>query len=94
MTTPSLDHELQKLSRALARSRAAIADGVFVNLSGLDVEVARLAQRARGAPSDARADLLTALSVLLRELDGLAVDLQRQHDSALAQHAADVYSRD
>jgi hypothetical protein len=94
MTTPSLDDELQELRRAVTRSREAVAEGAFVNLSGLDAAVARLTEAVRTAPAVSRASLLATLDALLRELDGLAVDLQRQHDAALAQHATGVYGRD
>ncbi len=94
MTMPSLDDELRELQRAIARSRAAVAEGAFLNLSGLDTEVARLTEAVRAAPSASRADLLAALNALLLELDRLAIDLHRQHDAALAQQAAGAYARD
>lgn len=94
MTMPSLDDELRELQRAVARSRAAVAEGAFLNLSSLDTEVERLTAAVRTAPSASRADLLAALNALLLELDGLAVDLHRQHDAAVAQQAAGAYARD
>lgn len=93
MTMP-LEAQFQELSQAVARSRAAIAQGAFVNLDGLDAEVARLTAAARAAPAQTRAALIAALSGLIEELDRLAVDLQRQHDAAFAQQAASAYARD
>lgn len=94
MTMLPLEEQFRELSRALARSRAAIAAGDCVNLGGLDTEIARVTELARSAPATQRTALLAALNALLGELDGLAVDLQRQHDAALAQHAASAYARD
>ncbi|MGH7033605.1 MAG: hypothetical protein ACREFL_07740 [Stellaceae bacterium] len=94
MTMPPLEEQFRELNRAVARSRATVAAGDCVNLSGLDAEIARATELARNAPAPQRSALLAALSALLGELDGLAVDLQRQHDAALAQQAASAYARD
>ena len=94
MTMPPLEERFRELSRAVARSRAAVAAGDCVNLAGLDAEVASVTELARNAPTPQRTDLLGALRALLGELDGLAVDLQRQHDAALARQAATAYARD
>lgn len=94
MTMLPLEEQFRELSRAVTRSRAAIAAGDCVNLEGLDAEIARVTELARNAPAPQRAALLAALQALLGELDGLAVDLQRQHDAALAQQAASAYARD
>jgi hypothetical protein len=94
MTMLPLEEQFRELSRAVARSRAAVAAGDCVNLEGLDAEIARVTELARNAPVPQRTALLTALSTLLDALDGLAVDLQRQHDAALAQQAASAYARD
>ena len=94
MTMLPLEEQFRELSRAVARSRAAVAAGDCVHLDGLDAEIARVTELARGAPAPQRADLLAALRALLDALDGLAVDLQRQLDAALAQQAASAYARD
>jgi hypothetical protein len=91
MTLPSATEELNELRRAVGRSRVAIADGAMVELAGLDAEVARVTDIARHAPSIERSHILSALDALLREIDGLAVDLRRQHDSGLARQAAGAY---
>jgi len=93
MTVP-LEKQFRELSLAVARSRAAIAEGAFVNLSGLDAEVARLTAAARTAPARSRDAVLAALNALIVELDALAIDLQRQHDAARAQKATSAYARD
>jgi hypothetical protein len=94
MSMPPLEEQFRELSRAVTRSRAAIAAGNCVNLEGLDGEVARVTELARNVPAPRRTALLAALRTLLGEVDGLAVDLQRQHDAALAQQAASAYARD
>jgi hypothetical protein len=91
MTTPSATDELNDLRRAVGRSRAAIADGAIVELAGLEVEVARVTDIARNAPSVERSYVLAAMDALLREIDGLAVDLRRQHDAGAARQAAGAY---
>ena len=91
MTLSSAAEQLGELGRAVARSRTAIADGALVELEGLDTEVARLADVARGAPSSERTHILAALDMLLFELDGLAVDLRRQRGGGLAQQATAAY---
>lgn len=91
MTLPSVADQLNDLCRAIGRSRVAIADGAIVELDGLEAEVARTTDIARNAPSAERSDVLAAMDALLREIDGLAVDLRRQHDAGLAQQAAGAY---
>ena len=88
---PSATDELNELCRAVSRSRAAVADGASVELAGLDAEVARVIDIAKNAPSIERSEVLAAIHRLLLEIDGLAVDMRRQHDSASARQAAGAY---
>jgi hypothetical protein len=91
VTLPSATDELNDLCRAVSQSRAAVADGASVELAGLDAEVARVIDIAKNAPSIERSQVLAAIHTLLREIDGLAVDVRRQHDSASARQAAGAY---
>ena len=92
MNPPSRAEQLSELRRAIARSRTAIAEGMIVDLTGLDAEVARVTGIARSVPSAERARVLAAMEGLLEELDGLTVDLRRQRDASLARQAADAYA--
>jgi hypothetical protein len=91
MTSPSTTEQLDDLRRAVEHSRAAIADGSFVELAGLDVQVEQVVAAARTTVLAERPQVLSALATLLRELDGLTVDLCRQRDAGLALQAADAY---
>lgn len=91
MTLSSAAEQLTELCRAITLSRAAIAGGAVVELEGLDAEVTRLADIARGAPSGERAHVLVAMQTLVHELDGLAADLRRQRDASLTQQATAAY---
>ena len=91
MTVQPAAAQLETLRSAIGRSRAAIAEGASVDLAGLDTEVARVTVVAHNAPSAERANVLAAMEGLLRELDGLAADLRRQHDAGLARQAAGAY---
>ncbi len=91
MTAPSAIEQLDQLRRAVGRSRAAIADGAIIDLSGLDAEVARVTDLARNTPSAERAHVLAALDALLQEIDSLAATLARHHDAGRARQAAGAY---
>lgn len=91
MNTPSPGAALRELRDAISRSRGAIAEGAFIDLSGLDAEVARILEAASHAPDEDRPGLLVDIEALLRELDSLAVLLRRQHDAARAHYAAEAY---
>jgi hypothetical protein len=91
MTSPSTTEQLDDLRRAVEHSRAAIADGSFVELAGLDAQVAQVVDAARTTARAERPEVLTALAALLHELDGLMVDLCRQRDAGVALQAAHAY---
>lgn len=91
MTPLSTTEQLDDLRRTVEDSRAAIAGGAFVELAGFDAQVAHVAAAAGTTPLVERPQVLTALTALLGELDGLAADLRRQRDAALALQAADAY---
>ena len=91
MTPLSTAEQLDDLRRTIGDSRTLITEGTIVELTGLDAEVARIADAARTTLLADRPQVLTALEALLRELDGLAADLCRQRDAALAQQAAGAY---
>ena len=91
MTSLATTEQLDALRRAVENSRAAIAAGAFVELAGLDAEVAHVVDAARTTLLAERPQVLAALAALLGELDGLTVDLCRQRDAALALQAADAY---
>ncbi len=91
MTSLSTTDKLDDLRRAVEKSRAAIAAGAFVELAGLDTEVAHIVDAAKTTTLAERPQVLAALAALLRELDDLTVDLCRQRDAALALQAADAY---
>jgi hypothetical protein len=88
---PSTVDQLIELRRAIVRSRTAIAEGAIIELAGLDNEVARITSIARQTPPSERTEVLTAMSELVQEIDGLAKDLRRQRDAALALQAAHAY---
>jgi len=89
--TLSATDQLIELRRAIVHSRTAIAEGALVDLAGLDAEVAQVTSLTRHTPPAERARVLTAMSELVQEIDGLAKDLRRQRDAALALQAAQAY---
>jgi len=89
--TLSATDQLVELQRAIVRSRTAIAEGAFVDLAGLDAEVAHVTSMTKHTPPAERAQVLAAMSELVQEIDGLAKDLRRQRDAALALQAAQAY---
>ena len=89
--TSSTVESLLDLCRAVESSVIAIGQETFVNLSGLEEAIGQIAEAAKAAPANERASVLEAMEELYRELDALTAALQRQRDSALAPHAADVY---
>ena len=91
MTASSTVESLLELCRAVESSVIAIGQETFVNLTGLEEAVAQIAEAARNAPPGERESVLQAMEELYRELDTLTAALHRQHDSALAPHATDVY---
>lgn len=91
MTMPTVEDQLEELCRAVARSRAALAAGAEIDLTGLDVEVARLAEAANEISPTDREALRRSIDTLHTGLDGLEADLKRQHDAALARQAASAY---
>jgi hypothetical protein len=91
MTEFTAAEQLNDLRHAIGRSRRAVAAGAVIELDGLTDEVARIAEVARNASAAERTDVLAAMDGVLREIDGLAIDLQRQHDAGLARLASDAY---
>jgi hypothetical protein len=91
MTLPATTELLDDLRGAVEHSRAAIAEGSFVELTGLDAQVARVVDAAQTTALAERPQVLTALAGLLRELDGLTLDLCRQRDAGVALQAAEAY---
>lgn len=91
MTSSSVEEQFDDLRRAVGRARAAIADGAPVELSGLEIEVTRVTEAARNVPLTERPSVLAAMAAMRYELDELEIDVRRQHDAALAQHAVGAY---
>ena len=91
MTSAPLQRQIEDLRGILAQSRGKLAEGVLVELAGLDVVVRQITDSAKLAPVGEQAGILTALRALGLELDGLAADLRRQHDAAASMRAAGAY---
>jgi hypothetical protein len=91
MTAPALFDQLADLRCAIARTRAALAGGAMIELSGLDAKVVLLIDAAKNAAPNLREDVLVTVEALRNDLDGLEADLRRQHDAAVARQALDAY---
>jgi hypothetical protein len=83
--------QLSDLRCAVARSRAAIAEGANIEMNGLEAEIMPLLAAAKHTGPSLREDLLITLEALRHDLDGLESDLRRQHDAALAPQATSAY---
>jgi hypothetical protein len=91
MTSSSTAQELLDLCRGVERAHLAIADSNLIDLTGLEEAISRIAEAAKSVPLSERASVLEAMQALRKELDTLTAAIQRQHDAALAQHAAGIY---
>lgn len=91
MTSIPLEQQIEALCGILAQSRSTLAEGLPVDLAGLDTVVRQLTDSAKAAPPGRAAGILAALRKLGLELDGLAADLRRQHDAATVIRATGAY---
>lgn len=91
MTSARLEQQIEDLRGILAQSRGKLAEGMLIDLKGLDVVVRQMTDSAKAAPAGEQAGILSALRALGQELDGLAVDLRRQHDAAALMRVAGAY---
>jgi hypothetical protein len=91
MTSVSLEQQIAALRGILAQSRGRLAEGMAVDLTGLDIVIRQLTDSAKAVGVDEQADVLAALRGLGQELDGLALDLRRQHDAAAMLRATGAY---
>lgn len=91
MTAVPLEQQIEELRGILAQSRGRLAEGMRIDLAGLDVVVRQLTEGAKAAPASEQPAILTALRGLGQELDGLAAALRRQHDAAALVQAAGAY---
>ena len=94
MTSSSVEQQFENLRRAVERTRAALAEGAPIELSGLEIEVTRVTEAAKNTPLAERPSVLAAMAAMRYELDELEIDVRRQHDAALAQQAAGAYGVD
>ena len=79
MTDVSPEQLLRDIIAAVAGARAALAEGAVVDVAGLDAAVAEACRAAQEAVGAQRQAALTAMTTLVAELDGLAVELARQN---------------
>jgi hypothetical protein len=73
---------LEEAGAAVATAREAVAAGIFVDLAGLDVVVARACLEARHGSTATDETPARLLLALLAELDLLAGELQAQRDAS------------
>lgn len=93
--------ELDRLSGAVTRAKASVAEGRAVDVNGLDTWVRGLCDRVEALPADEGRVMLPALSALLADVERLAesveqqlAELRRQLDDAAARRqAAAAYGR-
>jgi hypothetical protein len=90
----SAERQLQEIIAAIAEARRAVAEGVFVEVSGLDAAVAAVCEAAPGLPVEERGAFAKRLSELAEALDELAADIVRQSEAAQRQRAKDAYGQE
>lgn len=90
MTAASPEQQLLDIIAAVAGARAALAEGAVVEVAGLDAAVADACRAAQEASGAQRQAALTAMTTLVAELDGLAVELARQN-AGQRKRAAEAY---
>lgn len=90
----SLEQQIEDIIVTIAEARRAVAEGVFVEVSGLDTAVAAVCETARGLPAEERGACARRLSELAAALDQLATDIAQQSEAAQRQRAKDAYGQE
>lgn len=90
----SAERQIEEIIAAIAKARHAVAEGVFIEVSGLDAAVAAVCDAAPGLPSEERGAFAKRLSELAEALDQLAADIVRQSEAAQRQRANDAYGQE